>query len=142
MKYIIGIDIGTGSTKAVALDLSYQPVGSCQEHYPTFSPEPGYSEQDPQAIWHAFVRCINEMVSKMGSIPVAISLSSAMHSVIAVDANGEALAPMMTWADARSSDIAEQLRSSEAGMNIYRATGNTNTRHVAALQAHLDQGKP
>jgi gluconokinase len=123
MKYIIGIDIGTGSTKAVALDLSYQPVGSCQEHYPTFSPEPGYSEQDPQAIWHAFVRCINEMVSKMGSIPVAISLSSAMHSVIAVDANGEALAPMMTWADARSSDIAEQLRSSEAGMNIYRATG-------------------
>lgn len=123
MKYILGIDIGTGSTKAVALDLSYQPVGSCQQHYPTFSPLPGYSEQDPETIWMAFVECINEMVNKMGAAPEVIGLSSAMHSIIAVDAAGAALAPMMTWADARSADIAEQMRATDAGMKIYGATG-------------------
>lgn len=123
MKYILGIDIGTGSTKAVALDLSYQPTGSCQQHYPMFSPLPGYSEQDPETIWMAFVECINEMVNKMGAAPEAIGLSSAMHSIIAVDAAGAALAPMMTWADARSADIAEQMRATDAGMKIYEATG-------------------
>lgn len=123
MKYILGIDIGTGSTKAVALDFCYQPVGSCQQHYSTFSPLPGYSEQDPEAIWTAFVECINEMVNKMGAAPQVIGLSSAMHSVIAVDAAGAALAPMITWADARSADIAEQMRATDAGMKIYEATG-------------------
>ncbi|WP_285060564.1 gluconokinase [Pedobacter ginsengisoli] len=123
MKYILGIDIGTGSTKAVALDFRYQPVGSCQQHYSTFSLLPGYSEQDPEAIWMAFVECINEMVNKMGAAPQVIGLSSAMHSVIAVDAAGAALAPMMTWADARSADIAEQMRATDAGMKIYEATG-------------------
>jgi gluconokinase len=123
MKYILGIDIGTGSTKAVALNLSYQPIGSCQQHYPTFTPLPGYSEQDPETIWRAFVWCINEMVNKMGAAPKVISLSSAMHSIIAVDAAGDVLAPMMTWADARSAGIAEQIRATDAGVNIYKATG-------------------
>jgi len=123
MKYILGVDIGTGSTKAVALDLSYQTAGSCQQHYPTVSPLPGYSEQDPETIWMAFVQCINEMVNKMGAAPEAIALSSAMHSIIAVDAAGAALAPMMTWADARSADIAEQMRATDAGRKIYEATG-------------------
>lgn len=123
MKYILGVDIGTGSTKAVALDLSYQTAGSCQQHYPTVSPLPGYSEQDPETIWMAFVQCINEMVNKMGAAPEAIALSSAMHSIIAVDAAGAALAPMMTWADARSADIAEQMRATDAGKKIYEATG-------------------
>lgn len=123
MKYILGIDIGTGSTKAVALNLSCQPVRSCQQHYPTLSPLAGYSEQDPDTIWTAFVWCINEMVSKMGAAPEAIGLSSAMHSIIAVDTAGAVLAPMMTWADARSAAIAEQMRSTDAGMKIYEATG-------------------
>jgi gluconokinase len=123
MKYILGIDIGTGSTKAVALSLNCDPVGTCQQPYPTFSPLPGYSEQDPETIWTAFVRCINEMVNKMGAAPEVIGLSSAMHSMIAVDAAGTALAPMMTWADARSAAIAGQMRTTDAGMKIYEATG-------------------
>jgi gluconokinase len=123
MKYILGIDIGTGSTKAVALSLSGEPVGTCQQHYPAFSPLSGYSEQDPETIWTAFVQCINEMVNKMGAAPEVIGLSSAMHSIIAVDAAGMPLAPMMTWADARSADIAEQMRATGAGLKIYEATG-------------------
>lgn len=123
MKYILGIDIGTGSTKAVAIDLGYKSVLSCQHHYPTFSSSPGYSEQDPEVIWQAFVRCINDTVNHRGSTPEAISLSSAMHSVIAVDHRGQALAPMMTWADSRSTAIAEQIRATDVGRNIYRSTG-------------------
>lgn len=122
MKYILGIDIGTGSTKAVALNLNYEPIDSVQRHYPLFSTLPGYSEQDPILIWEAFNQCISEMKERMGTAPQAIGLSSAMHSLISVDEAGNALAPMMTWADSRSSAIAKRLFESASG-NLYQQTG-------------------
>lgn len=123
MEYILGIDIGTGSTKAVVLNLSYEPLDSFQEYYSSYSPVAGYSEQDPEDIWGAFKACIGEMTNRCGESPVAIGLSSAMHSLISVDEDGIALAPMMTWADSRSSEIATRIRTSEQGMIIYKRTG-------------------
>lgn len=123
MEYILGIDIGTGSTKAVVLNMNYEPVDSFQEYYPSYSPIPGYSEQDPEVIWAAFTACIREIVARNGARPVAIGLSSAMHSIINVDQNGNPLAPMMTWADSRSSEIASRIKASDQGMKIYKTTG-------------------
>lgn len=123
MEYILGIDIGTGSTKAVALNLNYEPIDSVQEYYSSDSPKPGYSEQDPEVIWTAFKNCIKEMTSRMGCNPHVVGLSSAMHSLISVDEGCIPLAPMMTWADSRSSDVATRIRSSDAGTKIYNATG-------------------
>lgn len=121
--YILGIDIGTGSTKAVAIALTGTALGVVQNHYPISSPEPGYSEQDPLLIWDAFVKCMQEITAKIGHAPEAVSLSSAMHSIIPVDEMGEALWPMITWADARSENIAQGLRDSAQGEEIYRITG-------------------
>jgi len=121
--YILGIDIGTGSTKAVAVTLTGEALGVVQNHYPINSPEPGYSEQDPLLIWDAFVKCLLEIVVKIGYAPEAVSLSSAMHSIIPVDEKSIPLSPMITWADARSENIAQGLRYSDQGEEIYRITG-------------------
>jgi gluconokinase len=121
--YILGIDIGTGSTKAVAVTLTGESLGVTQQHYPISIPQPGYSEQDPLVIWDAFVKCFQEIVFKIGYAPVAVSFSSAMHSIIPVDEAGLPLAPMITWADSRSEDIALKLRESVQAEEIYRITG-------------------
>jgi len=121
--YILGIDIGTGSTKAVAVSLTGEPLGTVSNHYPINSPEPGYSEQDPLLIWDAFVKCLTGITLKLGAPPQAVSLSSAMHSIIPVDENGEALLPMMTWADSRSENIAQALRKTEQGASLYHNCG-------------------
>ena len=123
MQYILGIDIGTGSTKAVAVNTACKAFDSSQYFYPTNVAQPGYSEQDPELIWSAFQQSIRELVLKIGYSPMAVSLSSAMHSLIAVDENGLALAPMMTWADSRSTAIADALLSSSLGGALYEATG-------------------
>jgi gluconokinase len=123
MKYVLGIDIGTGSTKALAVDLTGKPFADCQERYLFSSPKPGYHEQDPEKIWHALVTVVKGVIEKVGGQPLAAGLSSAMHSVISIDADCNALAPMMTWADNRSFGIAKKLRDSSEGMAIYRATG-------------------
>lgn len=123
MNYIVGIDIGTGSSKAVAVELSGKPIHATQFSYPTYSPELTYSEQDPELIWEAFVKCIVQLLDHMKEAPQGIVLSSAMHSVIPVDKNGNALMNMITWADNRSATIAKQLKKLPEGEQIYTKTG-------------------
>ncbi len=122
-QYILGIDIGTGSTKGVAVDLTGKVICTAQHHYPTFHPEQGFSEQDPEMIWQAFVKCINDIAKQLSDAPAAISLSSALHTVISVNEQGKAISAMMTWADIRSESIAIEIRNSPQAENIYRVTG-------------------
>jgi gluconokinase len=121
--YIIGLDIGTGSTKAVAVGFQGNIINVSQFSYPTLQPEPGYSEQEPEDIWDAFQKCIRETLQNVGYLPRSLSLSSAMHSIIPVRNDGTALANMITWADSRSEVIAEALRAGPEGESIYRTSG-------------------
>ena len=123
MKYVLGIDIGTGSAKAVAVNFELEPVAVSQQYYPTYSPNPGYSEQDPELIWEAFKNCLYEIVDKLQDSPVAICFSSAMHSLIPVNKQGNKLSNLITWADCRSDAIATRLRESPHGKDIYESSG-------------------
>jgi gluconokinase len=121
--YVLGIDIGTGSTKSIAVNAKGEAFSEMKFHYPTNYPRQGFSEQDPELIWKAFIECITSQVQKLQQQPDAICLSSAMHSLIPVDANGNALADMITWADGRSEDIAERIKSSRLAEELYKNTG-------------------
>ncbi len=122
-QYVIGVDIGTGSSKAVALDNTGNTVCTSQIYYTTNSPQPGYSEQDPEAIWNAFIKCINEITTNIKHVLIAVSISSAMHSLLVVDNKNTALTPLITWEDTRSEKIAADLRNSADAESIYQSTG-------------------
>ena len=74
-EYFLGVDIGTGSTKAVALNKEGKPFEEAQFFYPTTSVQAGYSEQDPELIWEAFINCIREIITKTNRVPIAVSHS-------------------------------------------------------------------
>ena len=123
MSYFIGLDIGTGSTKALAIDDTTKEIISVEHvSYPTLTPKPYYSEQAPEIIWQAFVKCISRLVRKHGN-PKGVGLSSAMHSLIPIDKSGTPLMNMITWADARSADIAESIYHSAGAKKLYEETG-------------------
>jgi len=122
-KYIIGIDIGTGSTKAVALDSKGTIIGNSQTFYPTQSLHPGFSEQDPEVIWQAFADCITKLIADVKYTPLSISLSSAMHSLVVIDKNNKPISPLITWADTRSGDIAQRIRKLPEAEKLYQTTG-------------------
>jgi gluconokinase len=122
-KYFVGIDLGTGSTKAVAVNEAGKTIATAQSFYPTANPKPGYSEQNPNLIWQAFINCINKIVTNLSGPPAAVSFSSAMHSIMPVNEQGDALADAMLWSDSRSGDIAQAIRASADGEDIYRNTG-------------------
>jgi gluconokinase len=121
-SYIIGIDIGTGSTKAVAVGHDGQVRHTAQQYYTAIN-DGEKSEQDASTVCQAFQQCIREVVAAIGAPPVAVSLSSAMHSIMAVDEKGAPLTKAMLWSDTRSSKIAAALRTSSLGKRIYLATG-------------------
>jgi gluconokinase len=122
-SYVIGIDIGTGSTKALAVNERGETVTSSQVHYDITSPRPGFCEQSPETVWSAFAACVRKITTELKSPPEAIVLSSAMHSVIPVDAEGKEIHPMIIWADNRSAAIAKKIYDSALGEILYEQNG-------------------
>ena len=122
-RYVIGIDLGTGSAKAVALRHTGEVIETVQASYPTLHPAPGYQEQAPELIWQAFIKCIARMTASRKKSPDAIALSSAMHSVIPVNEEGNPLMNMIIWADNRSASIATKIHRSSAAQMLYEQTG-------------------
>jgi len=121
--YVIGVDLGTGSAKAIAMNASGEITDTAQVSYPILEPQPGYQEQPADQIWDAFLRCISAITRQLKEPPRAISLSSAMHSVIPVDATGKPLMNTIIWADNRSASIARKLHQMPVAKNIYEETG-------------------
>lgn len=122
-QYVIGLDIGTGSAKAVAITDEGKILADSQFYYSTQTARPGYSEQDPEVIWVAFTNCIKKVVETLQYAPLTIGLSSAMHSLMAVDSDNKPITNLITWADTRSEKIAERIRQLPIAENIYKETG-------------------
>jgi len=121
--YIIGVDIGTGSTKAVAVSTTADIIGTTQYHHSFIKNIDEHAEQDPELLLNAFYSCVKKLISDLGYLPLGISLSSAMHSIMAIDEKGKPITNLILWSDNRSTEIAQQLRSNKAGQSIYQETG-------------------
>jgi len=119
---VVAVDIGTTSTKVVAYDAGGRARASHSTGYPLLDPQPGYAEQDPAAILDAVVTGLRAVCEHVGPF-ACLSFSSAMHSLLGLDARGTPLTPLITWADARATQEAEALRATPAGLALHRRTG-------------------
>ncbi|MBK5279676.1 MAG: gluconokinase [Bacteroidia bacterium] len=122
--YILAIDIGTTSTKALAVTADGKVLASQTKTYPTYYPQTGHSEQNPNEILDAVKDCLAK--SKADCVEhqlLGLSFSAAMHSLMAVDLKGHPLTPLIIWSDMRSAEQANDLVSRGVGYKIYEATG-------------------
>ena len=100
-ELVMGIDIGTTSTKAVVFDRQGRVLARHGVEYPLYTPEPAAAEQDPDEILLALIKAVHGAVAAAGVRPGAIQgvgLSCAMHSLLLVDGQGKPLTPSFTWA--------------------------------------------
>lgn len=126
LHYVIGVDIGTTSTKAVLFTEKGDTVCRYGVEYPLYAPTPGAAEQDPEEIFSAVIKTVKNVIGKGGIDPsqiLGLSFSAAMHSLILVDAEGNALSRSMTWADNRSVKWAKIIKQEHRGHEIYLRTG-------------------
>jgi len=125
---IIGLDIGTSSTKAIAFDQVGTIITQFSVTYPIISPQSDFYEQDPVQIYEACVQAVSEVMDNLKNSNQkhhleGIALSSAMHGVIAMDNTGTPLTNCIIWADTRSQAIADKLRGTATGHQLFRETG-------------------
>ena len=123
---VLGVDIGTSAVKVLACTLDGRVLSSASDFYPLQTPHPEWVEQDAEAIYTSVVQTVRktlEDVALRGSSVRAVGFSAAMHGVLAVDANGDPISPLLTWMDRRSGSIAEGWRADGTGLDLYGRTG-------------------
>ncbi|MGK7924063.1 MAG: gluconokinase [Spirulina sp.] len=125
-NYVIGIDIGTTSTKSVLFSETGAVLQQATMNYPLYSPTPLTAEQNPEEIFTAVLQTLSTVILESQIDPreiLCLSLSSAMHGLIAVDAKGNLLTQNITWADRRGEKWANLLKEEGREAEIYRLTG-------------------
>ena len=114
MLVYIGVDIGTTNVKALAvLPDSMQIVAHASAPLDTHNPQPDRAEQKPADLWAAFVTVMREVcreVSEKNHTIASVSFSTAMHSLMALDKDGNPLTNIVLWADNRAEAEADTLR--------------------------------
>ncbi|MEQ8535412.1 MAG: gluconokinase, partial [Imperialibacter sp.] len=123
MQYLVGLDIGTTSTKAVAFGIDGRQLKVVNNNYPLISPQEGWFEQAPGQIVRASETALKTLIEQLGEEPLAVSISSAMHGLMLIGKNGEPITNLIIWADNRSDKEARQLKASDEGSAIYFASG-------------------
>src|SRR4026208_1902390 len=106
MPHLLGIDVGTGGTRAIVVDGSGHIIGSAtDEHVPFASPQTGWAEQDPRDWWRAAPLAVRQVLAKSEVKPEAISavgFSGQMHGAVLLDKHDEVLRPSIIWCDQRT----------------------------------------
>ena len=109
-KIVIGIDVGTSSTKTIALDNKGVIVASFTESYPIYSPQFGWNEQDPEDWWIAAQKTIKQVLEQCkGASVEGISFSGQMHGMVALDKNKEVIRRAILWNDQRTQKQCDEL---------------------------------
>ncbi|NML23303.1 gluconokinase [Pseudoflavitalea sp. G-6-1-2] len=128
MQFIIGLDIGTTHTKAIAQQSDGVVVAVTSAGYLPITAPDGRYELDCEELLQAVTNVLQQLMQSLkqqgiAQAPSALAFSSAMHSLIAVDAQLHPLTNCITWADLRSIEQAERLRATDMAMELYRNTG-------------------
>jgi xylulokinase len=102
---LMGIDLGTSSTKTVIIDQDGRVLSCAAQEYSLNTPRPGWAEQNPE-VWLeaalATMRCTLDTADVSPERIAAIGLSGQMHGTVCLDEQGQALRPAVIWADQRS----------------------------------------
>jgi glycerol kinase len=125
-QYILVIDEGTTSTRAMLFDFDGKPVASAQHSLTQHYPAPGWVEHDAGEIWERTLAAAREMVAKAGGASriSTIGITNQRETVVAWDReSGKPLGNAIVWQDRRTADRCGELREAGHEQSIQSKTG-------------------
>jgi glycerol kinase len=125
--YILSIDQGTTSSRAILFDRQAQIVGISQQEFTQFFPEDGWVEHDPEEIWQSTIEVMKRVLKENeveSTKLAAIGITNQRETTILWDReSGEPVYPAIVWQDRRTAQECEILKSTGIEQSVRDKTG-------------------
>lgn len=127
MPFILALDQGTTSSRAIVFDEAGSIVSIAQQEFQQFYPQPGWVEHDPLEIWHSQIEVAQQALQQAHLAPTdiaAVGITNQRETVVLWDrATGEPIHPAIVWQDRRTADHCQRLLASGCEALITEHTG-------------------
>jgi xylulokinase len=126
--YVLGVDVGTGGTRAVILGKEGHVLASAtEEHEPFASPRIGWAEQSPEDWWRACGIAVRKALARAalrGDQISCVGFSGQMHGAVMLDESDEVVRPALIWCDVRTEKQCKELTEKIGAEQLIRLTCN------------------
>ena len=126
-KFIISIDQGTTSSRAILFDLKGNPIFTSQTEFTQYFPKDGWVEHDPEEIWKTTLKVFKEVIKKSKKLKgkvLTIGITNQRETTILWDKKtGKPVYNAIVWQDRRSSEYCKKLIKQKKETIIYNKTG-------------------
>lgn len=127
MTYILAIDQGTTSTRAILFDGEMQPLRTAQQEFTQHFPQAGWVEHDPEEIWQTVLATCRQVIAEQGIAAgdiAGIGITNQRETTVVWDKeSGKALHNAIVWQDRRTADYCSWLRDEGHEAEISHKTG-------------------
>lgn len=131
MAVLIGLDVGTTNTKAVAVDPAQRSVVAVSARPTPYTGVDGTREIDPEELWRAVVATLREVMARVET-PVVVGVASMAESGVPMDAAGRPLYRIIPWYDVRTEPQLRRVLGQVSADQLFQITGQAS-RHVYTL---------
>ena len=126
-KFIISIDQGTTSSRAILFSLKGKPIYSSQKEFTQYFPKSGWVEHSPEEIWSTTKKTLNDVINKAkrlrGNI-LAIGITNQRETTVLWDKKtGKAVYRAIVWQDRRTEEFCKKLRKQNKDTMVFNKTG-------------------
>ncbi len=139
-KYLIALDQGTTSTRAILFDEALNEVAVTQKSFEQFYPENGWVEHDAETIWQDSVALLTALLLKAkinASDIAALGITNQRETTVLWDSNtGEVIYRAIVWQDRRGAPLTERLKAEGHEANVKAKTGLLLDSYFCASKIH------
>jgi glycerol kinase len=125
-SYLLALDQGTTSSRALLIDQQGQVAGMAQQEFRQIYPEPGWVEHDAQEIWDSQAKVVKDLLRKLSGQDrlVGVGITNQRETTIVWDRrSGRPIANAIVWQDRRTAAYCEQLKAQGLSERIQSKTG-------------------
>ncbi|WP_413520063.1 glycerol kinase GlpK [Psychrobacter glacincola] len=135
--YILALDQGTTSSRAILYDDHARPIKMAQQPTILKTPQAGFVEQDAQQIWQTQISCAHDVINQAGLLATdvsSIAITNQRESIVIWDKQtGKPLAPAIIWQDRRTASYCEAL-AAESATSMVNDDNGTQEDMASAVQ--------
>jgi glycerol kinase len=125
-RFLLALDQGTSSSRAIVFDERARPVGSAQQEVISRYPRPGWVEQDPEQLFRGLLQAARDSLQQAGlasSDLAAIGITNQRETTVAWGRDGKPAPPAIVWQDRRTSERCAVLRAAGHEAEVRAVTG-------------------